>query len=123
MCNQPIVLLLNKNSTKNNRSVRVWLKKNGFSMKEAANAFRAMEEISDFTVRLAPEVILIEAISPNLDFDLICEMFELESISIFAISEKENVINHQRCFEGNLSEIKARFTSLHSNQAHAAIAA
>lgn len=115
MKNKPIFLLLNKKS-KNNNSVKNWLKESGFSMSEAPDAFWAMEEISDFTDRFCPEIVLIEALSPLKDFCLIQKMMSNgeDGISIFALSEHENVINHKQCFEGNFSEIKAKFSLLHS---------
>lgn len=116
---QPIVLLLNKNSAKNNRSLRTWLKQNGFLTTEAADAGRAMEKVSDFTVRLAPEVVLIEAVSPQKDFCLLRQMIQASGeISIFALSE--NVINHKECFEGNLAQVTEKFSLMHSKSARAA---
>lgn len=120
MKNKPIFLLLNKKS-KNNHFVKIWLKESGFSMSEAPDAFWAMEEISDFTDRFCPEVVLIEALSPFKDFCLIQKMMsgEEDGISIFALSEHENIINHKQCFEGNFSEIKAKFSLLYAKSLQA----
>jgi hypothetical protein len=118
MKNKTVLLLLNKNSAKNNNSIKIWLRKSGFKIREVPDVFRAMEEISDFTVQISPEVILIEAFSPQNDFCLIRQIIPTnDEISIFALSE--NVINHRECFEGNLAQVKAKFSLLHSKAARA----
>ncbi len=124
MKNKPIFLLLNKESNKNN-SLKNWLKEAGFSVSIVSDAVRAMEEISDFTVRLCPEVVLIEALSPLMDFCMIQKVMSggEDGFLVFALSEHENLINHRQCFEGNLTHIKAKFSSLQSKSAQAKTAA
>ena len=126
MNNRTIFLLLNAKSKINNYSVKTWLKTSGFMTKEMPDIFDAMEVISDFTVQCGPELILVEACSPMMDFQIIQKMMPSsikDKISIFSLTEHGKVINHKECFEGNFGEIIAKLSLTHSNQAQAKYAA
>lgn len=54
----PVILLLGKR-LKTNDEVDAWLAKSRFSAHEATDVFQALERISDFTVREAPDVVYL----------------------------------------------------------------
>lgn len=126
MKDKTIVLLLDANSATDNTQVKKWLKNSGLNTSEVPNVFRAMEEISDFTVCGCPEVVLIEAISPASDFHMIQQVLgcsDVDEISVFALSGTKKNINHEDCFVGNFVEVKAKLSSIHTKSARAKSAA
>ncbi len=126
MKNKTILLLLNTKSETNNDSVKSWLKNSGFKTSEVPNVFRAIEEMSDFTVRCDPEVVLIEAVSQLNDFCLIQKIMQISNdgeVSVFAITDSDKIINHKECFEGSFAQVKKKFISLRPVFAHAKAAA
>lgn len=122
MKHRTIFLLLNAKSKIYNHSVKIWLKDSGFITKEMPDIFDAMEVISDFTVQCSPELVLVEACSPMMDFQIIQRMMPSsikDKISIFSLTEHEKVINDKECFEGNFAEVTAKLSLTHSTQAKA----
>ena len=63
----PVILLLN---TRKGNKVDLWLESSSYSTAEVADAFQALEQISDFTVRNAPDVIFlhVDSIAKELEF-------------------------------------------------------
>jgi len=63
----PVILLL---GTTKDRKVDRWLERSRFTTAEVADAFQALEQISDFTVRNTPDVIFlhVDSIAKELAF-------------------------------------------------------
>lgn len=121
-----VILLLETNSEMDNGSIKNWFKKSRFLTNETADVFEALEEISDFTVRFRPDVVLLEVNSLKEDFDRIRKMIQTPSgkceFPIFALSDSGNIINDKECFEGNLAQIKTELDKMIPKAARAAAA-
>src|SRR5215213_10478061 len=63
----PVILLL---GTRKDNKVDRWLEGSRFTTAEVADAFQALEQISDFTVRNTPDVIFlhVDSIATELEF-------------------------------------------------------
>lgn len=124
MIHHTIILLLDGNSATDNNHIKEWLKKSRFLTNETTDIFQALEEISDFTVRSRPDVVLLEVNSLKEEFSLIQKM--MQSLSgkceypIFALTDTGKIINDNKCFEGNLDQVKARLDKMIPKAAHAA---
>lgn len=71
----PGVILLTQNlSNADLASVRAWFAGSDYNLCEAENVFQAMEQLSDFTEPLRPDVVLLEACCPDTDFAIIREL-------------------------------------------------
>ncbi len=105
--------MLNGESLTKTGFIKKWFEKNSFNLSEAADVFQALEEISDFTVRRRADIILLSVESLSGEFSVINEIVKSfcndTNISLMALSESGNVINHKDCFEGNLLQIKNQF--------------
>lgn len=118
-----IILLLESNSEKNVCFVKDWLKNKRILTNETNDIFEALEEISDFTTRLRPDVILLQVQSLREDFAKLKKMIQTPSgkceFPVFALSDSGKVINDKECFEGNLAQVKARLDLMIPKAAYA----
>src|SRR5689334_20737716 len=107
----PVILLIDGNGSKN-KSVKNWLRKSRFLTCETTDVFQALEEISDFTMRSRPDVVLLEVESLSEDFFFVKEVIQTsggrDATSIFALSESGKKVTDNECFEGNLNQVKAK---------------
>lgn len=112
---QSVILLLDAEA-ENIRFIKEWFKKSRFLTCETTDIFQVLEEISDFTVRRRPDVVLLEVNSLSDDFlvvnSIVQTSFDANELLIFALSESGKTINHKECFEGNLSEVKAKLDQI-----------
>ncbi len=119
-----IILLLDGKSATDNKLVKNWLRKSRFLTNETTDIFQALEEISDFTVRSRPDVVLLEVNSLKEEFSIIQKM--MQSLSgkceylIFALTDSGKIINDKKCFEGNLAQVKVQLDKMIPKAAHAA---
>jgi hypothetical protein len=119
-----VILLLEENSETDICFVKEWFKKSRFLTNETSDVFDALEEISDFTTRSRPDVVLLEVESLRDDFIKLKKMIQTASgkceFPVFALSESGKIINDNECFEGNLAQVKARLDQMIPKQARAA---
>ncbi|MDQ3180014.1 MAG: hypothetical protein M3Q33_05790 [Acidobacteriota bacterium] len=112
---QTVIVLVDEKAT-DRCFVKEWFKKSRFSTNEATDIFQVMEEISDFTVRSRPDVVLLEVSSLATYFHIVKEMvqapFDSCRLLIFALSNTGNVVNHRECFEGNLTQVEAKLNKM-----------
>ena len=107
--NQPVIFLCEKMA--GNYQLKKWFEESRFLTSEATDIFQALETISDFTVSHSPDVILLEVSSLTEDFLTIREAIHALSgegnLPIFALSEKDETINDDECFEGDFTKLTA----------------
>lgn len=112
---QSVILLLDEKAA-NISFVKEWFRKSRFLTCETTHIFQALEELSDFTVRSSPDVILLEVDSLSDDFfiykNILHSSFDGNELLICALSDSGKNINHKECFEGNLSEIKVKLNQI-----------
>lgn len=113
--NAPVILLLNKTGA-DNAFVRTWFEKSRFRAVEAVDMLDLLEEISDFTVRNRPDVIIVEAVSFLSNFSLIKDMIHTSinaaGMPVFILSDMENTFDQEEYFKGNLAQIRAELDKL-----------
>ncbi len=109
----PLLVLLEKKAVVNHDLLKQWLEVNGFLAWNASDIFDALEEMTDFTVRSRPDVILLEVGSLAEDFRMIRSIVNNDPIgestqAIFALSDGFKPMNHGECNAGDLNQLKAR---------------
>jgi len=111
----PIILLLDQDGI-DNALVKTWFEQSRFSVVEAANAFQLLEEISDFTVRRCPDVIILDAASILSEFSLIKDMIHISKdeagIPIFILSDSETSSDQEEYFKGNLAQLSVELDKI-----------
>ena len=75
----PVILLLEDRLSDDSRFIRQWLSDSRYMTCEAQNAFEVLEEISDFTTRERPDVIILNVESSNNDLRSIRDIVKLGS--------------------------------------------
>jgi DNA-binding response OmpR family regulator len=111
----PIILLLDQKRF-DNAFVKTWFEKSRFKAVEAANVFQLLEEVSDFTVRKCPDVIILEAGSLLHDFSLLKDMLHISQdeigMPVFILSNEEKVPQQEEFFKGDLTQLSAELDKI-----------
>jgi hypothetical protein len=97
--------------------VRRWLKKSRFSTIEVSDVFQALEEMSDFTIRSRPDVIVMEVASLSEDFRIIKNIVQISSSDIhecpiFAFSSSGEIAGDKENFQVNLHQLEAKLDEI-----------
>lgn len=116
---QPVVLLIGKEEADDYCSFKQWLDENEFVTREANDIFQVIEEISDFTVRRCPDVILLEAETDSHGFieKVFQNSTESNRIEVMPFVETGD---RAQSSTANLSRLKARFNEMLPNLSRAA---
>jgi DNA-binding response OmpR family regulator len=114
--NSTVILLLDGKSNQSNEFMKEWLDESPFVTNESTDFFDLLEDLSDFTMGLRPDVVLFEAKSLKNDYFLLRQMMksytENDEFPILALSDSGKVVNDKLCFEGNFAEVKAQLTKV-----------
>ena len=70
----PVILLLENGTSADGEFIRQWLSDSRFMTCEAFDAFEVLEEISDYTTRDRPDVVILNVDSPDSDLHVIREI-------------------------------------------------
>ena len=115
----PVIVLMDKEASGDRDSVREWFENSRFSTCEAADVFEALEEISDFTTESRPDVVLLDVVSFEDDYQLIHDTIEPSSetdeLPILALSSQTESGESRAsicCFYGSLGEVAAHLDEL-----------
>lgn len=111
---QPVILLIDRQA-RENRLLKQWLQANEFCIHVATDIFEAIEEITDFTVRRCPDVILLEIDASARDF--VEEMFQTSTgaseIQIISFSlETPAQSRRSKSQAGNITQLKTTFNEV-----------
>jgi hypothetical protein len=113
---QSVILLLDGNTSADNKFIKNWFQESRFLTSEATDIFQALEEIADFTTPQRPQVILLEVLSIPDDFQTIKRVTQTfaghTGLPIFAFSENGKIVNDRECFEGNLAQLTEKLDGL-----------
>lgn len=108
---QPLILLVDE-LTEDSNSIKNWLNDNSYQTQEAANIFEAIEEISDFTVRECPDVILLSINPLSTDLKLVEEMFDDESgsdeLPVYVLSKTLKITNKKNRSAENIGQLQIK---------------
>lgn len=120
---QSVILLLDEKA-EDNSYIKQRFQESRFLTFEATDIFQALEDISDFTVRSRPDVVLLEVASLSEDFLFVSEMVQTslgkDQLAIFALSDTGKIVNSKECFEGNLMQLEAELDKMIPKFAHTA---
>lgn len=107
---QTLLLLLDDGSLMKG-NVRMWLTSSGFVTWEAKDVCHALEEVSDFTVKRRPDVVLLEVPALPECFDTFRSTFEISadgnSFSVLALSNSKPSPESRPYVAGDLNQLKA----------------
>lgn len=92
-------------------NVRMWLTESGFVTWEAKDVCHALEEVSDFTVKRRPDVVLLEVPVLPECFDTLRSTFEGTAdgsrFSVLALSNTKPTPESKPYVVGDLKQLKA----------------
>lgn len=113
---QTVILLLDGKSRTDTDFIKGWFKKSRFLTSETTSIFQALEEISDFTVRSRPDVVLLETDSLPEDFSVIRQMIQTPSggteFPIFVLSDSGKNAHSEQCFTGSFTQLTTRLDKM-----------
>jgi DNA-binding NtrC family response regulator len=114
---KPIILLVDPEG-RNSDSFQQWLDENELLIREASDIYEVLEEITDFTMRQCPDVVLLEVNSASVN--IVREMFQVSSgaseIEILVFSSTATVRQPAAFTQAaNVSQLKKRFNQMESS--------
>ncbi len=126
--NTSVILLLDGKTGDDNVFIKEWFEKSRFSTYEAVDVFQAFEELSDFTMRCRPDVILIEVGSLSKNFLVIQNTVQTLSgeieFPLFALNDEgKSEIDSANCFAANLDELEIKLDRIFPKPSYAHAAA
>lgn len=111
----PVILLLSKQGD-NNSLVKMWFEKSRFQTTQVEDVFQVLEELSDFTVRRSPDVIILEVASFLDDFSSVADIIQtlpIESeVPIYSSSELGSFIDFNGSFKGDLIQLSTELEKI-----------
>jgi DNA-binding response OmpR family regulator len=112
----PVILLLENGASDDGNFIRQWLSDSRFMTCEAYNAFEVLEEMSDFTVRERPDVIILNVESPNNDLQAIRDIvkcgFDHPDPAIICMSHSADATGADDFYAPNVRQVAARLEKL-----------
>ena len=96
-------------------TVRMWLTDRGLITWEASDVGHAIEELSDFTVRRRPDVVLLEVSALSESFDTFRSTFEFSAdgndVSVLALSDSYTSPEMKPFVARNLDQLRTIMAS------------
>ena len=112
----PVILLLEKGASANADYVRSWLHESRFLTCEAVDAFDALEELSDFTVRERPDVIILNDDPSGNQGEFLRELVQTapgeRDPAIISMSEICQMTGQDDFYARDLGQVAARLEKL-----------
>jgi hypothetical protein len=104
----PVLLLLDSQGG-DNSLVKMWFEKSRFQTAQFEDVFQVLEELSDFTVRRSPDVIILEVASFLNNFSSVAEIIQTlpadSKVPIFSSSEFGSFSDFDGSFKGDLNQL------------------
>jgi len=108
----PVILLMDKRTSADRSDVENWFSNSRFSTCEASNVFEALEELSDFTIKQRPDVVLLNVDSCGSELSLMRDMAGMEDLTIMSLSALGGWLATDGCFHGNLGQLATHLDKL-----------
>lgn len=78
----PVIVLMDKDCKGERSEIRQWFEDSRFSTCEASNIFEALEQLSDFTLRNRPDVVLLDVDCCEDDLPIVQNVAGLPTMAI-----------------------------------------
>lgn len=112
---QPLILLVDE-LTEDGNSIKNWLSDQSYETLEAANIFEAIEEISDFTVRECPDVILLSVNPLSTDLKAVEEMFDdasgTDELPLYVLSKTLKITGRKSRLAENIGQLQIKIKEI-----------
>jgi len=78
----PVIVLMDKETAGEHSQIRRWLEDSRFATFEASNVFDALEQLSDFTIKSRPDVVLVDVECCDDEMPIMKNVSELPVVSV-----------------------------------------
>ena len=116
------VVLLFDESSPGHHHLKQWLKNMGYLAWEANDICDAIEELSDFTVKSRPDVVMLAVRSLEDNFAMIRDALQIspsdDSISVFAVGPQYKTAHEFGCIP-HIAELQRNLENVHARSATA----
>lgn len=109
----PVILMIETANEGERSSIRQWFEDSRFVVLDGTDIFSAIEEMSDFTMRGCPEVVLLNLDASASDLTMLRGVIDAEmghGVPIMMLSNRGR--EHAGCFTGDLTAIANRLEHL-----------
>ena len=116
----PVILLLENGTSRDGQVVRQWLSDSRFMTCEAYDPFEVLEEMSDFTMRDRPDVIILN-VDPSQDSaqslrDIVRCCADGQDPAIISMTNDLSERGDDNFYAPDMSQVAARLEKLLPNQ-------
>lgn len=88
--NVPVIVLMDKDSSNDQAMIRQWFEDSRFATCEVSNVFDALEQLSDFTIKSRPDVVLLDVDSCEDELPLLREVSDLPVMALSGKAASRN---------------------------------
>lgn len=125
-CHFPVILMLSQKGSEDSVMID-WIQNSRFRTFEAANILDIYVEMSDFTIKKSPELIILHTYSFAWDLEAIKTMFQSGSSvtlpTIILFSDEKNPVDRGDYLEANLATIDKKLSDILASKISQQIAA
>jgi DNA-binding response OmpR family regulator len=94
----PVIVLMDKDSSNDQAMIRQWFEDSRFATYESSNVFEALEQLSDFTIRKRPDVVLLDVDCCEDDLSIVREVSDLPVMALSGKAAPKNSNGRQSSY-------------------------
>src|SRR5512144_2977432 len=107
----PVILLMDKETSGDQAMIRQWFEDSRFSTCEASNVFEALEQLSDFTIRRRPDVVLLDVDCCEDQLPLVREVSDLPVMAVSG-NTTGKAMKADKFYHTNFGQVVSRLNKL-----------
>ena len=107
----PVIVLMDKESSGDQAMIRQWFEDSRFSTCESSNVFEALEELSDFTIRKRPDVVLLDVDCCEDELPLVREVSDLPVMAVSGRTS-DKAKSADKFYHTNFGQVVSRLNEL-----------
>jgi len=107
----PVIVLMDKDSSNDQATIRQWFEDSRFATYEASNVFEALEQLSDFTIRKRPDVVLLDVDCCEDELPIVREVSDLPVMALSGKAALKNS-NGRQSYYGSFGQVVSQLNEM-----------
>ena len=107
----PVIVLMDNESSDDLAMIRQWFENSRFATCESSNLFEALEELSDFTIRTRPDVVLLDVDCCEDQLPIVREVSDLPVVALSRKHAKKGTAADKFC-HANFGQVVSHLNRL-----------
>jgi CheY-like chemotaxis protein len=107
----PVIVLMDKETSGDQAMIRQWFENSRFSTCEASNVFEALEQLSDFTIKTRPDVVLLDVDCCEQELPFVREVSDLPVMALSG-KTKGKAKKAENFYQASFGQVVSRLNRL-----------